>query len=423
MKILIDNGGYEFKNHGDSAMLILIASRFKTSFPSALIHIFTSNPEELKAAIPYAIPILLDGRRQWSMSWNLIGGLYKLFPRRLHRTLQSKEALFKLKYPLLSRRLSEKRLSKRGYNIEAMRHYLDEIESADVVVACGGGYITDSFKDHASSLLHTIGLAQFYGKTTALFGQGLGPVESKDLLTLSRSILPKLDMLAIRENLFSNQFAQSVGVPASIIKVTGDDAIALAYSKVPIMLGKSLGINLRVASYSGLKENIIEEVKSIFIQTALEFECEIIPIPISIHQADSDLLFLRSILSNEAIEYVNQLSTFEDIIEQVSHCRLVVTGSYHAAVFALSQGISVVAIVASKYYRHKFEGLAYQFVKGCMTVEQDSDSFSDDLKDAIRFNWNNAPLARNNLLNQAKIQIDKSESAFNNFVEKIRKYD
>jgi polysaccharide pyruvyl transferase WcaK-like protein len=48
----------------------------------------------------------------------------------------------------------------------------------------------------------------------------------------------------------------------------------------------------------------------------------------------------------------------------VSRCRVVVTGSYHAGVFALAQGIPVVATAASRYYHDKFSGLADLFGGG-----------------------------------------------------------
>ena len=46
------------------------------------------------------------------------------------------------------------------------------------------------------------------------------------------------------------------------------------------------------------------------------------------------------------------------VIERVGECRVVVTGSYHGAVFALAQGIPVVALVKSPYYVNKMAGLA-----------------------------------------------------------------
>jgi polysaccharide pyruvyl transferase WcaK-like protein len=37
------------------------------------------------------------------------------------------------------------------------------------------------------------------------------------------------------------------------------------------------------------------------------------------------------------------------VISRISRCRITVTGSYHGAVFAPAQGISVIAIAAAQY--------------------------------------------------------------------------
>ena len=51
----------------------------------------------------------------------------------------------------------------------------------------------------------------------------------------------------------------------------------------------------------------------------------------------------------------------EAVMKNVSACRMVVTGSYHAAVFALSQGIPALTISKSAYYDSKFNGLGDMF--------------------------------------------------------------
>lgn len=422
MRILIDNGGYTFKNNGDSAMLVVIASRFKDRFPDAEIHIFTEAPDRLKKIIPYAIPVFLSGRGQWGMSWNIIGGIHKLFPVSTHSWLLHQENLFKLKFYDFSRWWIGKRLGKRGYDLKPMWTYLDEVEQADIVVASGGGYITDPFEGHACNLLHTLALAQSFGKLTAMFGQGLGPVSSKKLFIWTKKVLCGLDTLSLREGLYSKPLALSTGVPAEKINVTGDDAIALVYSKTPSSLGNAIGINLRVASYSGLHGEILSNIKNVLDDAITEYGTELRPIPISGHDADSDVEALRFLLADEIIENAKMLDTPEKVIEQVAGCRIVITGSYHAGVFALSQGVSVIGVAATDYYRHKFEGLANQFGDGCVVVDRKSADFIDNLQSAINKSWNDAEITRSDLLKRAQMQIKLSESVYGSFIEHYSQY-
>ncbi len=95
-----------------------------------------------------------------------------------------------------------------------------------------------------------------------------------------------------------------------------------------------------------------------------------IPIPINCHKNEnSDLRSISRALQDHFIldNWQNDL-TADSIIERVSRCRVVVTGNYQAAVFALAQGIPIVAVAATAYYRNKFQGLANQFQGGFRIV-------------------------------------------------------
>ncbi len=106
------------------------------------------------------------------------------------------------------------------------------------------------------------------------------------------------------------------------------------------------------------------------------------------------------------------LQTPRDVIRRVGNCRLVVTGSYHGAVFALSQGIPVVAIVKSRYYLHKMAGVAHEFGTGCHILNLDEDDVSTRLSEAISRAWAEADGVREPLLQAAVDQIRRGRSAY-----------
>ena len=100
------------------------------------------------------------------------------------------------------------------------------------------------------------------------------------------------------------------------------------------------------------------------------------------------------------------------LIERVSHCRLVVTGSYHCAVFALSQGIPSVCIYNSEYYALKFRGLANQFGIGCAVIDRSGAMFREQLRDAILESWRTADETRPTLLRAAESQVEAGRRAY-----------
>jgi len=416
MKILIDNGGYAFKNNGDTAMLIVTADRFHQHYPDAEIQIFTDAPQTLKKIISYAFPVSLDGRRMWLNAWNILGGGHKLFPKVLWPWLQRNEAYLKIKIPNLSRKWVEYRLSKRGYDIHAMHEFLDIVQQADIVIGSGGGYITDSFQGHACSLLQTLSLAQSYGKPTAMFGQGLGPFQSENILFWAKKVLPKLACLSLREGEYSKPCALSSGVPVSNIKVTGDDAISLANSMTPGFIGSKIGVNLRVSNYSGIGNEALAELKLFLDGISKSLRTELCAVPISLHEGDSDYESIAKLLGPNQLMAKEAYDAPEKVIKQIGLCRIIITGSYHAGVFALSQGISVVAVAATDYYRHKFEGLSSQFGVGCYVVDRENIDYGSKLKIAVDLAWENAERDQSVLLKKAQEQMDLSKTVYYKFI-------
>jgi len=415
MRILIDNSSYNLMNHGDFAMLVSTAKKIKEIDPNSDIRILTDAPAELNKIIPHAKPVSPKGRKQWQVGWNIIGALHKFFPSKYHNWLEFQERKFIIKYPDFSRRWISRRLSRRGYALSHMHDFLDEVKAADIVISSGGGFVTDSFLNHASSLLQTLALAQSYGKPTAMFGQGLGPVTDNKLLSWSKFVLPRLERLSLREGLYSKPFAISIGVPEDKINVTGDDAITMTNSKKPIMLGDAIGINIRIASYSGMDKNDLAGIKEKLDACNKRIGTQLCGIPISYNDDDSDMQSLHYFLSTKMASEAESLSTPDKIIEQVKKCRIVVTGSYHGGVFSLSQGVSVVAIVSSDYYRQKFEGLQSQFGVGCTIVDRNSSAFHADLEAAIYKSYNAAESVRVTLLNKAEEQAMLSELSYRVF--------
>jgi len=422
MKILIDNSGYELKNQGDLAMLIVTANRFHRQYPNAKIQIMTVVPERLKEIIPYANPVSTKGRGQWAMQWSLFGGVHKLFPDCLHDWLTIQESLLKIKYPDFSLWWIKRRLIKRGYNVDPLINYLEMMQGTDVVIASGGGYITDAFEIHAIRVLQTLALAQRLGKPTAMFGQGLGPLKKEAILFWAKKVLPNLECLGLRESVYSRPYAQLVNVPVNKIEVTGDDAISLVYASKALNLGDEIGVNLRVSSYSGLTDDVLEQFRLILTEVSEKLKTELCAVPISSHSGDSDFYSIQKILGG-GLPSKESFDTPLKIIKQVGSCRIVITGSYHAGVFALSQGVTVIAVVASDYYRYKFEGLANQFGEGCFIVDRDIPEFDNKFKSAVTEAWKNAEVIRPKLLEKAQKQIEKGDVAYQIFYKACNRSD
>lgn len=62
-----------------------------------------------------------------------------------------------------------------------------------------------------------------------MVGQGIGPVDDHRLCERMREVLPMVDLIAVREPRKSAAALLSLGVAGERVRMTGDDAVELAY--------------------------------------------------------------------------------------------------------------------------------------------------------------------------------------------------
>jgi colanic acid/amylovoran biosynthesis protein len=96
----------------------------------------------------------------------------------------------------------------------------------------------------------------------------------------------------------------------------------------------------------------------------------------------------------------------------VRQCRIVATGSYHGAVFALAQGIPAVCLTNSDYYDQKFRGLRALFGEGCHVVSLRDPGFTNRFSKSLDLAWLGADEDRAQLCAAAAQQVEDGKSAY-----------
>jgi colanic acid/amylovoran biosynthesis protein len=411
IKILVEPSDYTFFNIGDTAMLQVAVRRLKVLFPDSSVRVFTDDPEGLKYYCPDAMPLWIPER---SARYSL-APVYEFLERdgltkyscRFVRT-------FRQRVPLLARHVMARILSQSTSLSKERQHYLRAVAEADLVVVSGMGGLTDSFLTYAHGLLDTLGLAIYLGVPTAMFGQGMGPIKDPQLVSHTSEILPYVTLFSLREGRAGPPLLRSLGVPAERVLVTGDDAIEAAYRWRPKDLGDGLGLNLRAADYSQVDQIHIENIRPVIQNFATSRNAPIVPIPISRVSGEEDMVTIRQLVTGyqHVIGIDGEFDTQEEVLRQVLRCRVVVTGSYHAAVFALGMGIPAVGLAKSEYYVDKFLGLAELFTRGCQVVLLDDPQMRARLQAAIETLWESADSVRPELLTAAEHQIELGHAAY-----------
>jgi colanic acid/amylovoran biosynthesis protein len=419
VQILIDGLEHSLTNMGDVAMLQVAVARLRRCWPNAVIDAIVDAPERLARYCPGVRPIPWRGYHHWLNENRMPVGarLYRRLPGGSASRFSSVELSMRHHWPALNRSLLKLRLKYTGEDDADMDSFLESIAAADLVVVTGGGGITDVFKGWAIDVLDTLWMAARQNTHTAMLSQGFGTIRDPLLTARAVRVLPAVGLIAIRENRTGRQLLERLNVAQDRVVTTGDDAIELAYGLRAARAGDGIGVNLRAASYAGVNGRVVGIIREALQTAADRHEAELIPVPISFKDGESDVRALRALLNGHGESAIDDLDHPVKVIEQVKRCRVVVTGSYHPAVFALSQGIPVVALAGSEYYLQKFLGLADQFGAGIEIVSLDVEQLPAALTRAIGSAWRSAETVLATLLDAASRQIQSGQRYYERLCE------
>ena len=400
MRILVDQSGYDLLNLGDVAMLQSCIARLRLQWPEAEIMVIAHEPQRLASYCPGVIPI---GRTLDTLP------LGHLFPRKLRL---ASEQVWKIAAPYFPHRYGSRQAMPDRPHTAIQAVYV-----ADLVVASGGGYVTDTWWWHAAGVLSLLSLAQRLGKPTAMFGQGLGPIGQRTLRAQARTVLPKLKVVGLREDRIGRDVALSVGSPSGAITLTGDDALELL-DGTSVAQGSALGVNVRVSNSAGVHSVTAVPIGDLVLKAAEAFKAPIIGLPVSRYRGNADIEALRVLLhrGDSRVNIVlDDIISPEDLASAAASCRTIVTGSYHAAVFGLAQGVPTVCLAKSSYYNAKFDGLRALFPGACSIVPLDAPDSAARLRASMLGAWHLPVAARAAARNTAVCLRKAGRAAYKQF--------
>jgi len=439
MRILLDQGIFDMRNAGQNALLQVAVQRFQKLWPNASIEVTTFAPHILKIYFPGTKPVSPDGQHDWFKHRERFERIQRLVPPFVLRLLlEMREKIWyrwpNLKPGLILRKIkswfrkSEENTietqiaadqSTEERQIEHVTDYHAVVSGYDLMVATGSQYLTDIAKEAGIGVLDRLETAINLGIPTAMVGQGIGPINDPELYTRAKAVLPKVDLICVRERQEAPKVLEALGVNASRVMITGDDALELAYKARADSLGKGIGVSLRVMSYTEVGNKDMEIISKTLKQNARKHNAQLVSLPISQSLHERDDKFIQQVLDGYDNVWISKyrFQTPEDVIKNAQRCRLVVTGTFHGAVFAIAQGIPVICLARGASYVSKLTGLADLFGLGCNVIHLDEENLDQKLSDAIDSAWDKAEQIRPYLLDAAARQIESGNFAYHKIFE------
>ena len=413
MRVLVEPSDYVIRNIGDTAMTVVALERLSKLWPDARIQVLTEAPDRMPRPGPNIEPLFIAGRELW-----------------LHRTwLQERRTRYNRAFVSLLRRVRlflrrrHPRLAYRalckwgGLTAEEMAQltaFFEAISKADLLFVTGMGGLTSTFAPYAFELLEVVDCARRLGAKTVMMGQGLGPIEMKELGRAASATLRRLNLLTLREKRAGLPLLKRLQVPLERVVATGDDAIELACHPSRGATGYGIGVNLRKSDYAGVNSLNVQAFGPVLHRLSNRINAPLIGVPISCVPGEEDAITIAQLLPNSHYDAsrLSCISKPEEAVALLQRCRILIAGSYHAGVFALASGIPTVGLVNSPYYVDKFLGLADMFGSGCRVVDLSDRNFEDRLTEAVLETWASAEQVREPLLAAAQQQLRQSQAAY-----------
>jgi colanic acid/amylovoran biosynthesis protein len=414
-QVVLHTGTLDCGNVGDLAMLQTAIGRLSALLGPVSVDVVTDNPVALTYHCPTARPLAFEGFSAWTGDRYAIGTLGRRLPRSVEGIIVGASRALRRAAPLAAARLASLRFRIAGNDPASLHAMVDAVRRADLIVACGQGTLADAAPARSMGLLALLECGVSLGTPTALVGQGVGPMNDPGLRARAAEVLRRVDLIAVREPREGPALLHSLGVAPDRIAVTGDDAVEQAYQARGPFPGEALGLNVRIAPIAGTGHHEAHFFSRLAAGLATRYRVPIVPLPISCHAGGTDdRRAIGQVLRAAGVEVADGSRPHSPagVIEAAGRCRVVVTGAYHAAVFALSQGVPTVCLGSSQYALDKFHGLAELFAPGCRVVIMGTVDAGAQAETAVDHLWTHAHAYRPVLLEAARRQIAAGWQAY-----------
>jgi polysaccharide pyruvyl transferase WcaK-like protein len=249
-----------------------------------------------------------------------------------------------------------------------------DLNSFDVVLISGGGYLNYYWPDLTAWRVAIAAAASAVEVPYVLSGQGVGPV-SPQITPMISFLIGAASAVATRDQI-SLQLLKQIVPNGPPIEMVGDDALGLGcdepalarrrLAKLGVPIDRPLlGFQARASSYVGFTRDELRETAQHVDNFAADNGFEVVAVPINMQSEGPEVELVTDLAKGKgrraAWHVVDHASDIAATAGVIKVCSALITHTYHAAIFALENGIPTLLVARTKYYRQKGEALRTSF--------------------------------------------------------------
>jgi len=364
-RILITNA-YSARNRGDGAIVLGMIESLRRAFGDGEVEISVSSADHPADGERYPVAVL--------PSFHSIMGRFSR-----HGTLQG---LFFLLVLLPASLAAALLLRLTGLALPlpwGLAPLLEAHHRADLVVACGGGYLYTTSPRRGTVMLlvqlHSFMLGRVLGRPVYLHAQSIGPLASSLHARLVRAALRRVRLVEVREA-SSARLVRGWGLPVPVHEAADAAFLLRARAPSPDPLGPATGsLRVGITVRSWLREpgaqEAYEEAMARFVERILgAHDAEVVFLPqVTVPRTgDDDRSVARRIVerlgSPPAARLLEADPTPGEMLWICGRLDCLVGTRMHSNIFALSMGVPVVAIA----YQPKTAGIMEELGLGAWVL-------------------------------------------------------
>lgn len=262
---------------------------------------------------------------------------------------------------------------------ENIRSYTGLIREHDLIHISGGGNLNSLYPAELYSRALIMLLAKTLGKPLLLTGQTIGPITGPPDRDVARRALNAADVITVRDGRFSPTVLRQLGVDRPRLHVGLDDAYFMDSARSDGLeafwvRGQTKGGRVRVgvSVHPDAGDGSLQAVMGRALQelgARIPIEVYFIPHIVVNEDTRLDVSFMRGISERLPADIPQRLITFQDLMRNPEPAKerlikgltaamdLQIATRYHALVFALADGVSVLALNSGQYITEKNVGL------------------------------------------------------------------